>query len=42
MIKYLERKDMGDLELFHFNLGQIKGISCTGNMQLLMYSISHR
>lgn len=41
-IKHLERKDIGHLELFHFHLGQRKGIFCTGNMQLLTYSTSHK
>ena len=41
MVKYLERKDIGHLELFHFHLGQRKGIFCTGNMQLLTHSMSH-
>lgn len=42
MAKYLERKDIGHLELFHFCLGQRKGIFCTGNTLLLTYSMSHK
>lgn len=40
VVKYLERKDTGHLELFHFHLGQRKGIFCTGSMQLLTHSKS--